>query len=280
MFLPGSQSVVTVAGNVRGAVKIWSSASGECLHALEDHAHVVKSAATSPDGESVITASSDCTAKVWSATSGVCQRTLEGHWLGVTSAVFSPDGLAVATASGDCTARIWCTSSGASARSLEGHGLCVNSVAFSPDGLAVATASSDGTAKIWSTASGECLHTLEGHMVRVDSVAFSPDGLTLLTAVFALMVAAIQLSIYSLLDGPKGGPGERVAHFFEFSFEILSAFITFSFCMDNKALCDRETQQLLSSQQAGSLLQANRVWLCVGIVQGHAEAAAPGSRLV
>merc|ERR1712032_130914 len=74
-------------------------------------------------------------------------------------------------------------------------------------------------------------------------------GSTLLTTVVALVVAVAQLSIYNLWDGPSGGSGERVAHFFEFSFEILSAFISFSFCMDNKVLCDRKIRQLVSSEQ-------------------------------
>merc|ERR1719253_1426885 len=74
----------------------------------------------------------------------------------------------------------------------------------------------------------------------------------LITTVSALVIAVVQLSIYNMLDGPSGGPGERIAHYFEFSFEILSALISFSFCMDNKLLCDRKIRQILVSQQTTS----------------------------
>ncbi|CAK0841683.1 unnamed protein product, partial [Prorocentrum cordatum] len=49
---------------------------------------------------------------------------------------------------------------------------------------------------------------------------------TLLTTLVALVVAVVQLLIYNLLDGPGGGFGEQLAHFFEFAFEISSAFIS------------------------------------------------------
>ena len=50
----------------------------------------MSSAAFSPDGELVVTASDDGTAKLWSGTSGECLRSLEGHGDEVMSAAFSP----------------------------------------------------------------------------------------------------------------------------------------------------------------------------------------------
>jgi WD40 repeat protein len=67
----------------------------------------VVSAAFSPDGTRVITASHDHTARVWdTATGKPLTAPLEHHgW--VLSAAFSPDGALVVTASDDHTARIW-----------------------------------------------------------------------------------------------------------------------------------------------------------------------------
>merc|ERR1712039_795302 len=92
------------------------------------------SAAFSPDGQEVLTASLDRTAKLWSAASGECLRTFEGHEASVRSAVFSPDGQEVLTASGDRTAKLWSAASGECLRTFEGHRAWVWSAVFD-DGL-------------------------------------------------------------------------------------------------------------------------------------------------
>lgn len=73
---------------------------------------------------------------------------------------------------------------------------------------------------------------------------------TLVATLVATAVAIIQLGIYNFLGGylDPPGPGEQVAHFFEFAFEIISALISFSFCMDNKLMCDEKMRQLLKIQ--------------------------------
>ena len=146
------------------------------------HTDNVTSAAFSPDGKTLVTASWDNTARLWDAASGKLLHTLEGHTSIVISAAFSPDGKRVVTASGDYTARLWDASSGKLLHTLEGHTSNVESAAFSPDGKSVVTASEDKTARLWDAASGKLLHTLEGHTSIVFSAVFSPDGKSLVTA--------------------------------------------------------------------------------------------------
>ncbi|MCA9955173.1 MAG: PD40 domain-containing protein, partial [Anaerolineales bacterium] len=66
----------------------------------------VNSAVFSPDGQRILTASSDSTARLWDA-DGKLLATLEGHTGTINSAVFSPDGQRILTASYDSTAKLW-----------------------------------------------------------------------------------------------------------------------------------------------------------------------------
>ena len=70
------------------------------------------SAAFSPDGSRVVTASRDYSARVWNASDGTPIAELEGHTDAMLSAAFSPDGSRVVTASRDRTARVWDASDG------------------------------------------------------------------------------------------------------------------------------------------------------------------------
>ena len=87
---------------------------------LKGHEDEVNSAAFSPDGTRVVTASRDKTARVWDVATGTGIAVLKGHEDGVNSAAFSPDGTRVVTASGDKTARVWDAATGAEIAVLKG----------------------------------------------------------------------------------------------------------------------------------------------------------------
>jgi WD40 repeat protein len=76
---------------------------------LRGHYHWVESAAFSPDGSRIVTASDDKTARIWDAATAKEIAVLRGHDDRVVSAAFSPDGSRIVTASHDGTARIWDT---------------------------------------------------------------------------------------------------------------------------------------------------------------------------
>jgi len=75
---------------------------------------------------------------------------------------------------------------------------------------------------------------------------------------FTLAVALTQLCIYNFLGGPQGGPGEQLAHFFEFIFEGISGFISFLFCMNCKLDCDRAVHELVRSSSSNTQIGTNR----------------------
>ena len=81
----------------------------------------MSSAAFSPDGARIVTASWDKTARIWDAATGKEIAVLRGHENDVTSAAFSPDGTRIVTASRDKTARIWDAATGKEIAVLRGH---------------------------------------------------------------------------------------------------------------------------------------------------------------
>ena len=87
--------------------RIWDAATGKQNAPLEGHTYWVLSAAFSPDGRRIVTASADHSARIWDAATGKQVAALEGHTGIVRSAAFSPDGQRIVTASEDNIARIW-----------------------------------------------------------------------------------------------------------------------------------------------------------------------------
>ena len=164
----------------------WAELAGWALRssiaeAVLVHPGDVNNAVFSPDGRSLLTASSDGVARLFAAEGRAEPVEFRGHDASIDSAFFSADGQRVVTASSDKTARLWAVD-GRSLRVLRGHDDRVYGASFSPDGQLVATASSDKTARLWRASDGIPIAVLRGHGDRVYGVDFSPDGRLLVTA--------------------------------------------------------------------------------------------------
>jgi WD40 repeat protein len=175
--------------------------------------HTVDSLASSPDGNTEVTASGDGDVMLWDRSDRAQPRhlgpPLTGHRRLVTSAAFSTDGRTLATASDDGTVVLWDLTDRAEPRPLgqrlTGHRKLVTSAAFSTDGRTLATASDDGTVLLWDLTDRAQPRPLgkplTGHAGSVASVTFAPDGNTLATGGFDATVILWDLTaLHQLRD--------------------------------------------------------------------------------
>jgi WD40 repeat protein len=173
------------------------------------HFGAVFTAAFSPDGKKIVTASYDLTARIWDVESGEELHTLKGHTghsSGVNSAAFSPDGKKIVTTGSDGlargpendanafaydhtlfpngigTVRIWDAETGKEIHKLEGYKWGASNAAFSPDGKKVVANGGENYVLIWDADTGKVLQKLEGHTENVYSAVFSSDGKKMVTS--------------------------------------------------------------------------------------------------
>jgi eukaryotic-like serine/threonine-protein kinase len=202
------------------SLRLWDVHRGEVHATLQGHNDNIRSAAFSPDGSRLATASWDRTVKVWDVASQQLQRSFT-HPHGVYGVTFSPDGLWLASGESDGSVRLWDPAADAEfvlqqffgnfTFSPDGTQVAsydassevklydtttgqvqqvfahasnqrVTAVVFSPDGTWLATASKDRTVKIWPRKGGPAWRTLEGHAGEVGGLALSPNGRVLASA--------------------------------------------------------------------------------------------------
>jgi WD40 repeat protein len=140
------------------------------------HDRAVTAAELSPDGERLLTASTDGTARLWRVSDGAGAGIMR-HGSAVSAAAFSPDGTRVLTFSRDGTARIWDARDGAPVGRQMKIAPPLLQAAWSPRGDRVLITSRDG-ARLWDAGRQEPLPGAPLPGVT----AFSPDGRRLLVA--------------------------------------------------------------------------------------------------
>lgn len=143
---------------------------------LRSHIGKITSVSYNPNGQLLISASSDRTIRLWNAPEGRVLHILRGHSEDVYTVACSPDGRMLATGSGDRTVRLWRIADGAALAVLRGHSGNVYGVTWSPDGQALASVGDDQAIHLWRVAEQCQWSALYGHIGCVYSVGWNPDG--------------------------------------------------------------------------------------------------------
>ena len=132
----------------------------------------------SPDGQKILTASTDGNVKLWNP-KGKLIKTIE-HKERLRNASFSHNGSKIITVGDKNLVKMW-DGNGNFIKDLVGHGQeyiqwdSVNSIAFSPDDETIVTVSSDNKVIMWD-GQGNIIKELWDHHNIVTFTTFSPDG--------------------------------------------------------------------------------------------------------
>jgi WD40 repeat protein len=169
--------------NSRYFVEVWNAQTGEVAGSFADHIQDIWGLKFSPDGQSVVTTSTDKTTKLW--------HWRPGNWGNTTPIwtiplsimgnsdrlAFSPKGDRLLIVADNNTVKIWDTADGTLVHTLAGHTGHVIAVAYTHDGMHIVTGAGDTTIRLWDATSNPPneIHKLRGHLGAISSLAISSD---------------------------------------------------------------------------------------------------------
>jgi len=142
------------------------------------HKGKVSIACFSPDGNRIVTGSSNGMAKVWNVEEVIAERPIEltlDHGEPVIVTDFSPDGELMLTASSNGLLKVWETGTGYEISVFNGHVFGVHTAAFSPDSRYIVTAAADQTVRVWDAYYSPGRSALIHSTARLDTMSVVAD---------------------------------------------------------------------------------------------------------
>ncbi len=161
----------------------------------------INSVIFSPDGQTLISGSSDRLINFWRTSDGALLQVLNSgaakvHESSIEWLAINNDASRLVSASYKVV-KLWRLPAGTE-QPLTGHTDWVVGVASSPDGTYFASASFDGTVKVWRASDGSLVKTLPKVNSEVRGVSFSPDGQFLASAAGDAAIRIYQTSDWTL----------------------------------------------------------------------------------
>lgn len=161
-------------------VQIIAIESPFIVNQLNGHSQLINSAAYSPDGNLIVSASADSTIRIWDAKTNTCISVLKGHKNAVTHVAFSQDSKRIISSSSDGTIKVWDSQIFTEICTLYGHSNVVCCANFSRDGKLIVSSSWDETIRIWNVETQKCLDTIKRYSTS-NCVAFTHNGKYIIT---------------------------------------------------------------------------------------------------
>lgn len=178
-------------GGKDSTISLLDAKTKEVLRELTGHNGMVFRLAFFPDGQRLLTGSSDGTARVWSVAGGGELASFKAHGdtlSMVRSVAVTPDGKRIAAGNMDGETRVWDLESREVVYQLTKQELPISGVTFSPDGTLLGTSTGNwqrpkvaGEVRLWNANTGEQIALLEGHTSEVKGLLFVDEGKTLVT---------------------------------------------------------------------------------------------------
>ncbi|MCP4935935.1 MAG: WD40 repeat domain-containing protein, partial [bacterium] len=198
-FTPDGRAILASSGFFTNAsneysLMLWDTETGQKIRDFEITGQSDNfSLATSPDGRTALTGTSNDEVILWDMDTGQKIRTLEGHTgLMVTSVAYTPDGRHAISGDANGLIILWDLASGNPIMQTgvqkphiggwHANDEAVLNLVISPDGRTALSTAGDGTLVLWSLVDAGEIRRFEGHQTEtILSVAFTPDGKRVLT---------------------------------------------------------------------------------------------------
>ena len=171
-------------------IDLWHFQYGEYIKALTGHTDRINALAITPDGETLVSGSSDCTIRLWKLVNGkfyfdnpysdigAHPVIIQGH-SSITSLTISHDNSILASGYINGNIDLWNLNNTNHLKTLKGYtSKSIKSLVISHDKSLLASGDSDGNINLWILSSDNHLKTLKGHS-SIESLAISHDNSTL-----------------------------------------------------------------------------------------------------
>lgn len=167
-----------VAGYMSGSVSVWNTSTGErAMDFLPGHARRTNAVSWSPDGQKVVSVSSDKEIRIWSVEDHHCEKKILASTGGIFGVVWTTR--YIMSCGADKSIRLFNPGNTRCELVLAGDdrsSLGILDMALSKDGKYAVSGNRRGIIQIWNAETGMCEKTLSGHTNWVHSVFFDEGG--------------------------------------------------------------------------------------------------------